>query len=195
MTDSLPAKTTARLWMAAYFAATFGIGGLKIAGVIQGWPATALFLCSFLLLFPMARAVERAQAECGIRSVAMKRYNRRVLMSAMTYVVALLAGVSIVRHYEPATAIRVILAMAVALPVIMMIRAMALLLNEESDEYLRSRLVDQSLIATGFLLTVATLYGFLNTFDVAPRVDAWAAFPLWAIGLGIGRLVRREPSC
>ena len=76
-----------------------------------------------------------------------------------------------------------------------MIWAMGLLLREESDEYLRARLVQQSLIATGFMLTVATLYGFLNTFDVAPRVDAWAVFPLWALGLGLGRIFQKDPSC
>jgi hypothetical protein len=76
-----------------------------------------------------------------------------------------------------------------------MIRAMALLLKEERDEYLRQRFVEQSLVATGLLLTVATLYGFLNAFDVAPRIDAWAAFPVWAIGLGLGRLVRRDGGC
>jgi hypothetical protein len=72
---------------------------------------------------------------------------------------------------------------------------MALLLGEEQDEYLRSRMVEQSLIATGFLLTVATLYGFLNAFDVAPRVDAWAAFPLWAVGLGVARLFQGDRAC
>ena len=45
------------------------------------------------------------------------------------------------------------------------------------------------------LLTIATLYGFLNAFDVAPRVDAWAAFPLWAVGLAIGRLFQRDGGC
>ncbi len=48
------------------------------------------------------------------------------------------------------------------------IRAMALLLREEKDEYLRSRTIDQSLIATGILLTVATLYGFLFTRSMSP---------------------------
>ena len=79
------------------------------------------------------------------------------------------ASIWIARTTEPGIAVRVILAMIAALPVMFMIRAMALLLKEEDDEYLRSRLVQQSLVATGFLLTIATLYGFLNTFDVAPR--------------------------
>jgi hypothetical protein len=125
----------------------------------------------------------------------MQTYNRRVLIASLTYVVALLGGMGIVRYYQPSALVRVLIAIAVALPVIFLIRAMALLLRDETDEYLRARLVEQSLIATGILLTVATLYGFLNAFDLAPRVDAWAAVPLWALGLGIGRLFRKDPAC
>jgi hypothetical protein len=101
----------------------------------------------------------------------------------------------IARTANPALAVRVILAMIAALPVIFMIRAMALLLKEEQDEYLRARHVEQSLIATGILLTVATLYGFLNAFDVAPRIDAWAAFPVWAVGLGLARFFQKDAAC
>jgi hypothetical protein len=125
----------------------------------------------------------------------MHRYNRRVLIAATSYIVVLFTGMGIVRYLDPPTVVRVILAIAAALPVLFIIRAMALLRREETDEYLRMRLVEQSLIATGILLTVATLYGFLNAFDLAPRVDAWAAVPLWALGLGIGRIFRREPLC
>jgi len=109
--------------------------------------------------------------------------------------VLLFACMAVARSYSPPLAIRVLLALAVAVPVLFMIRAMTLLLKEETDEYLRMRFVNQSLIATGFMLSIATLYGFLNAFDVAPRVDAWAAFPLWAIGLGVGRLFQRDPAC
>jgi hypothetical protein len=125
----------------------------------------------------------------------MRAYNRRVLAASMVYIVVLFAGIAIARYLQPPAVLRVGLAVAAALPVLFIIRAMALLLREETDEYLRMRLVEQSLIATGFLLSVATLYGFLNVFDLAPRVDAWAAMPLWAAGLGIGRLFRKEPSC
>jgi hypothetical protein len=72
---------------------------------------------------------------------------------------------------------------------------MALLIKEERDEYLRMRIVEQTLIATGFLLAAATIYGFLTAFDLVPRVDAYLAVPVWAVGLGIGRLLQREPSC
>lgn len=188
-------RTTARLWVGAYLIATFGTAALFKTGVVSGWPGLALFLASFLLLFPLVRSAERAQAACGFTSKATQAYNRRVLIASLSYVVALFAGMGFVRYYEPPAIVRVLIAMVVALPVIFLIRAMALLLRDETDEYLRARLVEQSLIATGILLTAATLYGFLNAFDLAPRIDAWAAVPLWAVGLGIGRLFRKDPAC
>ena len=194
MTDVASSKSSG-WWVAAFLIGTFGTGALKAAGILTGPVSTVLFLASFLLIIPMVRANQRAMAARGITSSAMTRYSRRFMVASLAYVALLFASLWIARATDPGLALRVILAMVAALPVMFMIRAMALLLKEEQDEYLRSRLVSQSLVATGFLLTVATLYGFLNTFDVAPRVDAWAAFPLWAIGLGIGRLVQVDPAC
>lgn len=184
-----------RLWVAAYLVATFGTGLLYKTGIVPGWPGIALFGASFLLLLPLIRSVERAQAACGNSSIAMRVYTRRVAGSAFAYVVLLLAGMTLARLYALPVPARVLMALAVALPVLFMIRAMALLLRDEQDEYLRMRVVNQSLAATGFLLTIATLYGFLNAFDVAPRLDSWAAFPVWAVGLGLGRLFQKEEAC
>ncbi|GAA4032044.1 hypothetical protein GCM10022281_09600 [Sphingomonas rosea] len=193
--DVLKPSPSNRRWVAAFLAATFGTGALKVAGVIDGPFSWVLFLASFLLIIPMARATRRSMAEKGIKSAAMDRYSRRFMVASLAYVALFFAAMWIARTYAPGMAVRVMLAFTAALPVIFMIRAMALLLREEDDEYLRSRFVEQSLIATGVLLTVATLYGFLNAFDVAPRVDAWAAFPVWAVGLGIARLVQGESAC
>lgn len=195
MTSTLPLKTSFRLWLAGYFVATFGSGLLLRAGIIHGWLGWTLFIVSFLLIIPMIRSGQRLQTECGINSKAMRAYNRRVLIASLAYVAMLFSGIWIANHYHPSAPIRVILAIAVATPVIFIIRAMALLLKEETDEYLRTRLVEQSLVATGFLLTAGTLYGFLNAFDLAPRIDAYWAVPVWAVGLGVGRLFRSDRSC
>jgi len=195
MTDVAHTPTSSRWWVVAFLVATFGTAALKVTGTLTGPFSTALFLASFLLVIPMARAQQRAMAARGEGSPAMSRYSRRFMVASIAYVALFFAAMWIARTYAPVTAIRVMLAFTAALPVMFMIRAMALLLREEDDEYLRSRLVDQSLIATGFMLTIATLYGFLNAFDVAPRVDAWAAFPLWAVGLGLGRLIQGDRAC
>ena len=195
MTDVANPGVSSRWWVAAFLVATFGFATLKVTGVLTGALSTVLFLASFLLIIPMARAQQRAMAARGCQSAAMARYGRRFMVASLSYVGLFFASMWVARATEAAIAIRIVLALVGALPVMFMIRAMALLLKEEDDEYLRSRLVEQSLIATGFLLTIATLYGFLNAFDVAPRVDAWAAFPLWAVGLGVARLFQGDSTC
>jgi hypothetical protein len=195
MENTLSPKTSSRMWLGAYLVATFGTAALYKTGMVPQGPGLGLFAASFLLLIPLVRSVQRAQTAAGCTSTAMRTYNRRVLGAGFAYVVLLFAGMGIARYYSPPVAARVLLALAVAVPVLFMIRAMSLLLKEETDEYLRMRFVNQSLVATGFMLTIATLYGFLNAFDVAPRIDAWAAFPLWAVGLGLGRLFQKDAAC
>jgi hypothetical protein len=188
-------RVTSRLWLGAYFVAAFGTGWLFKAGIVPGWRGVALFAASFLLLIPLVRSVERAQAAGGCASAAMRIYNRRMIVASLTYVAVLLAGAGLAAYLAPPAPVRVLLAIIVALPVLLMVRAMALLLRDETDEYLRMRVVEQTLIATGFLLVAASLYGFLNAFDVAPRLDAYLVVPVWAVGLGIGRLFQRDSSC
>ena len=115
--------------------------------------------------------------------------------ASITYVALLLASVGVASRFAPAVPLRVLLAILPALPVLFMIRAMALLIKEERDEYLRMRIVEQVLIATGFLLAVTTLYGFLSAFDLAPKLDAFLTVPVWAVGLGVGRAFQRDASC
>ena len=114
MSTSAKSATSARLWIAGYFVATFGSGLLAKTGVIPGWPGIALFLASFLLLFPLVRSVQRAQAECGMNSKAMRAYNRRVVVASMVYVAALFGTMAFARYYAPPPAARIILAIIVA---------------------------------------------------------------------------------
>lgn len=78
---------------------------------------------------------------------------------------------------------------AAALPAFPIICVFALIgryMVEERDEYLRMLLVRQSLIATAFALTVATVWGFLENFGLVPHVDSYFAAILWFAGLGLG---------
>ncbi len=64
-------------------------------------------------------------------------------------------------------------------------------LVEETDEYLRMLMVCQTLVATGFALSLSTLWGFLNSFDLAPRIDSYYVAVVWFAGLGIGSCVNK----
>jgi hypothetical protein len=195
MNELASARVNSRLWIAAFLIATFGSGLLFKQGVLRGWPGMALFGATFLLLIPMVRSIERARAASGNSSAAITAYNRRMIIASLAYVVLLLGCATVAHEAAPVAAVRVLLALIVAAPVLLMVRAMALLIRDERDEYLRLQVVEQILIATGVVLTVSTIYGFLNVFDLAPRVDAYLIVPLWGVGLGLGRLLKRDGVC
>ena len=58
------------------------------------------------------------------------------------------------------------LAIAPALPIIGVFWAVMRLLVEEPDEFMRMLLVRQCLVATGFCLTIITIWEFLQNFDL-----------------------------
>ena len=66
------------------------------------------------------------------------------------------------------------------------------LLVEEPDEFLRLLLVRQILIATGFCLTIMTVWEFLQNFDlVAPGTGGFGAAFFWFLGLGVGAIYNK----
>ena len=64
-------------------------------------------------------------------------------------------------------------------------------LVEEQDEYVRMLMVRQTLWASGFALSVATVWGFLENFDLVGHVDAYYIAVLWFGGLGLGACINR----
>jgi hypothetical protein len=53
--------------------------------------------------------------------------------------------------------------------------------------------IEAVLWATACTLAIATVWGFLETFNLAPHAMGWIAFPLWAAFLGPATvLVRRR---
>lgn len=120
-----------------------------------------------------------------------RRYLVRLAILMTLYVVALFASVSQFRHGHPTGALAWALAVAPALPVVGVFWAVLRLIVETTDEYLRLLLVRQTLIATGFMLSIATVWGFLENFGMVDHIDAyyWAVF--WFAGLGVGALFNK----
>ena len=117
---------------------------------------------------------------------AQKRYNRNVLILMTGYVVILTAVVGYAHGHGPLRGVEgVVLALLPALPIIGVFGVMARYLIEENDEYIRSRFVQQALIATGLTLSVCTAWGFLENFGVAPHIYAYYAAILWFGSQGV----------
>lgn len=117
---------------------------------------------------------------------AGKRYVRDTLIVMTGYVVTLLGVTRYFHHAHPTGPVAYIAAILPALPIVAVFALIGRYMIEEQDEYLRMLLVRQSLVATAFAMTVATIWGFLENFRLVPHVDAYFAAILWFAGLGFG---------
>ena len=121
---------------------------------------------------------------------ATRRYTRRLAAGMAGYVITLFLAVTLFGRDGGVTGpLAWLLALLPGLCVASVFWAFGRLLVEETDEYQRMLLVKQSLVATGFTLTVATSWGFLEMFGLVPRVDVFYLVVLWYLGLGIGGCV------
>jgi hypothetical protein len=121
------------------------------------------------------------------RNPAQRRYLWRFLPAMAAYMVVLIAAERVIDSARPTGVALALLSVAPALPLVAAIAAIGLYLHEERDEWVRARAAAASLGATGLLLALATVWGFLEQGGVVAHVPAWAAFPLWAIGLGLSQ--------
>ena len=151
---------------------------LGIAGAI----GMAVLVAAFT--YTLFRAGERRAMESGNFSPAMGRYNRRMLAAGAIYVVGLFTAIWAHDELHPNGLAAFALASLPSVGVLWMVYAMGRLLAEEEDEYQRHRHIRASLFGLGTLLTLATIWGFFEQFDLVPHVPTWAAVPVFALGLG-----------
>jgi hypothetical protein len=122
---------------------------------------------------------------------AKRRYQRRVIVLALIYVALLFQAVYLLNRHLVEGVAAYAVGILPALPVVGFFGAIGLFLTEERDEYQRMLLVRQSLVATGLAMTGATLWGFLEGFELLPHLVGYAWPILWFGGLGLGACVNR----
>lgn len=125
------------------------------------------------------------------RTVAARRYQVRTLWLALLYAAALLGAVYAFKHQLVAGPAAWIVAVLPALPLIGVFVAIGRYLVDEQDEYLRMLMVRRTLWASGFALSAATLWGFLEAFDLVGHVEPYYVAVLWFGGLGLGNCANR----
>ena len=126
------------------------------------------------------------------KSPAMRKYVIRLAVLMTIYLITLFAAVTAFRGNMVSGPAAYALAVLPALPIIGVFWAVMRLLVEEPDEFVRMLLVRQTLVATGFCLTVMTIWEFLQNFDLVPQgSNGFGAAFFWFIGLGVGALYNR----
>ena len=121
----------------------------------------------------------------------MKRYVRRLAVSMALYMVTLFAAVHFVGKHIVTGPTAYVLAILPGICVCGVFWAVGRLIIEQDDEYQRMLLVRQTLVATAFALSLATIWGFLESVGLVRHVDAYFIAILWFAGLGVGALVNR----
>lgn len=176
-------------WLAAFLIGTFGSGIFARAVGLSSFWSMMIMIPPMLLLFPMIRSIKQMHlASGGIISAAITNYNRRMLTWTFAYMASLFGAITVYNALKPTGPFLWLIAVLPALPIIYFVWALGRYLVEETDEYLRMRQVTFALFATGWLLVLATIWGFLETFKVVPHVPSWAVIPVWAIGLGVAQI-------
>ncbi|MBN8813911.1 MAG: hypothetical protein J0J06_00525 [Sphingomonas sp.] len=127
----------------------------------------------------------------GNFSPAAKRYSVRVIVLSLIYCAFLLPAVYAFKHHLIGGGLAWVVAVLPALPIVGIFAAIGLYLVEETDEYLRMMTVRQTLWASGIMLSLATIWGFLESFDMVSHIPAYWASVLWFAGLGIGAFINK----
>lgn len=161
----------------------FAAGPLARAWQLTGNAKLPLLIPGLIAMLWMAHEGMRLTRLSGNATAAIIRYMRRLIPLWFVYFFVLIAAINIQRHLHPQGLFAIIVAILPALPLIGFIWALGRLLIEEDDEFQQMMHIRRALIATGFLLVVSTIWGFLEGSDLAPHLPAWSAFIIWNIGL------------
>lgn len=125
------------------------------------------------------------------RKRAIKRYNRTLVVLSLFYAGLLFSAQIAIGRYGLEGPLAYIIAILPALPIIGIFGITGRYLIEEQDEYLRLLSVRQTLVASGLALSIASVWGFLASFDLAGRFDAYWVAVIWFVGLGLGACVNK----
>ena len=124
-------------------------------------------------------------------SAVRRRYFLRVGISMAVYVVSLLAADYLIEDMQIGGATAYALALVPGLAVVGMFYAMGRFMLELTDEFMRMLAVRQQMIAAGFALSVAVVWGFLEEFLLVPHAEAYWIVVVWALGTFVGALSNR----
>lgn len=125
------------------------------------------------------------------RSPAARRYNVAVVWLSLAYAIVLMLAVYAFKHQLLSGPVAYLAAILPALPIIGIFAAIGRYLIEEQDEYVRMLMVRQTLWASAVALSLATIWGFLESFGLAGHIESFYIAVLWFGGLGIGAVINR----
>ncbi|MEO1729386.1 MAG: hypothetical protein AAFR64_01455 [Pseudomonadota bacterium] len=122
---------------------------------------------------------------------AMQRYIRRLGGIMVVYATALIGGQIAMKAGLLPPMAAILIALICGLCIALTFFVMGRLMVENQDEFIRLLFVRQTLIASGFALSLAAIHGFLSDFDLIERIDAYWWPVLFFMGQFIGQVSNR----
>jgi len=122
---------------------------------------------------------------------ATRRYTVRLGVSMTIYVISLFIAVYLVAHHRVGGPLAWGLALLPGLAIVGAFYAIGMLIVETTDEFLRMLMVRQVLYATVIAMSAATIWGFLENFELVPHIPAFYWAIAWFLGFGIGGFINR----
>lgn len=107
------------------------------------------------------------------------------------YLVSLFAADYLIEDQIVSGPLAYVLALIPGFAVVGLFYAVGMFIVEQEDEFLRMLAVRQQMIATGFAMSVAVVWGFLEEFELVGHVEAFWIIVLWALGTVIGAISNR----
>lgn len=117
---------------------------------------------------------------------AFGRYLRRFFPTMTIYVVFVFTVPWAIQAIQPHGPLLWAIAILPALPLMMVFLIIGALLIELRDEYIRMLEIRKALLATGFAMSAASGWGFLEVYADAPHLPLFTVPILWFGGLAIG---------
>ena len=124
-------------------------------------------------------------------TAARRRYLVRIALAMAIYVVSLFGADHLIEHRNVSGTLAWALALVPGLAVAGLIWAIGMFILEQSDEFLRMLMIRQTMIATGLALSAASIWGFLEEFELVGHVEAFWIVVVWSFGLLVGALANR----
>jgi hypothetical protein len=122
---------------------------------------------------------------------AARRNLWRTAAVMAVYVLGLLAARFLIRDHGVSGAPAYALALIPGLAMAALFWISGKTIAETEDEFMRMLAVRQHLIAAGFAMAVASVWGTLEMFDLVQHVAAIYIVMLWAAGIFLGMIVNR----
>lgn len=175
------------------FAAALGAMGLIVnqSNIDDPLIANAMMVVPVIFLVKAGlNAAHNARLK-GDRGTPQANYLKRMLLVSLLYLGSLFAATMLIDDGDPITPLSIAIAIVPGVAVVGYFWAMGRFIVELKDEFVRMLMVRQALIATGLALSAASVWGFLESFEQAPHLDAYWWPILWFFGIAVGGIANK----